>query len=80
MGFTTVVTATLQMYAEAVTPKFAWWSFALIMLISVVFVILFLPETKGHSLEEIEEYFKQGPILSPRFSLKIPREAHDNQS
>ena len=76
MGFTTIVTATFQIYAEAVTPKFAWWSFALIMLISTVFVTLFLPETKGHSLEEIEP----GPLLSPRFSSKLPREAHDNQS
>ena len=77
-GCATIVTATFQMYADAVTQKFAWWSFALIMLISIVFVILFLPETKGHSLEEIEEYFKQGPILSPRFSLKLPREAEDH--
>ena len=27
-------------------------------------VILFLPETKGHTLEEIQEYFERGRIFA----------------
>ena len=77
MGFAAIVTAVFQSYVKAVTQKIAWWSFALIMLASIVLVILFLPETKGHSLEEIEEYFKQGHLLSPQFSLKLPKETVD---
>ena len=63
-AFTAVVTFSFQGYADAVTPKFAWWSFAFVIFTSIFFVILFLPETKGHSLEEIEEHFEQGHIFA----------------
>ena len=66
-----LVTFEFHTYAERLSPKFAWWSFAVVMLISVFFIILFLPETKGHSLEEIEEYFDQGHLFSPKFSLNV---------
>ena len=42
----------------------AWWTFCLIMVVAVVFVVLFLPETKGHSLEEIQEHFEKGHIFA----------------
>ena len=34
------------------------------MITSVVFVLLFLPEAKGKSLEEIQEHFEKGRILA----------------
>ena len=61
--FASIVTFFFHSYADAVTPKFAWWSFAFVIFTSIFFVILFLPETKGHSLEEIEEHFEQGHII-----------------
>ena len=42
----------------------AWWTFCLIMVSAIVFVVLFLPETKGHSLEEIQEYFEEGRVFA----------------
>ena len=40
-------------------PAFTFWSFAIIMLLVMVFSIFFVPETKGKSLEEIQNYFKR---------------------
>lgn len=34
----------------------AFWTFGCICLLSIVFVVLFIPETKGKTLEEIETY------------------------
>ena len=45
-------------YEQAVHPYTAWWSFAFVSFISIFFVLIFLPETKGKALEEIESYFK----------------------
>ena len=59
-----IVTFFFHSYASAVTPKFAWWSFAFVMLTSIFFVIFFVPETKGQSLEEIEEHFERGHIFA----------------
>lgn len=42
----------------------AWWTFCLIMVMAVIFVVLFVPETKGRSLEEIQEHFEKGHIFA----------------
>ena len=42
----------------------AWWTFSLVMFSAIVMVILFLPETKGRSLEEIQEHFEKGRIFA----------------
>ena len=42
----------------------AWWTFSLIMFSAIFMVILFLPETKGHSLEEIQQHFEKGHIFA----------------
>lgn len=62
--FSTIIIFTFPSYVNLVTPKFAWWTFSVIMLASVVFVVLFLPEAKGKSLEEIQEYFESGRIIA----------------
>ena len=48
----------------------AWWTFFLIMIVAIFFVVLFLPETKGHSLEEIQEHFEEGHILAVPCGIK----------
>ena len=42
----------------------AWWTFAIVLFSAIFMVILFLPETKGHTLEEIQEYFERGRIFA----------------
>ena len=55
--FATVITAGYQKYAATVHPYGAFWTFSIILVLSFFFVILFLPETKGKSLQEIEAKF-----------------------
>ena len=54
-----IITGAFKPYSDAVRPWFAWWTFAVFMALSIPFVLLLLPETKGHSLEEIEELFER---------------------
>lgn len=59
--FATIVTFAFKPYANRVTPEGTWWSFSLVMFISIFFVVLFVPETKGYLLEDIgRRYFREG--------------------
>ena len=49
------VTGIYLSYANLVKPWFAWWTFSIINLGGLVFVLLFVVETKGKSLEKIQE-------------------------
>ena len=62
-SFCTVVSLCFHSYSNWVTPAGSWWTFTLIMALAILVVILFLPETKGHSLEEIQEHFEKGHIF-----------------
>ena len=57
--FAAIVTGFFKEYQKAIKPWGAFWSFSLICALSVLFVIIFIPETKGKSLEDIEEYFSK---------------------
>ena len=46
-------------YAAAVELWFAWWSFAIVNALGIVFVAVFIRETKGKTLEDIENYYKE---------------------
>lgn len=46
-------------YADLVREWFAWWTFALFNVTSVIFAILFVRETKGKTLESIEHYYQE---------------------
>ena len=73
--FAFVITIAFAPYTAAVTPKFAWWSFSLVMLVSVFFVLLLMPETKGKKLEEIEDHFRAGQVVyNPRDMCRNPCE------
>jgi facilitated trehalose transporter len=53
-GCAVVVGGLYLFYAHAVTEAVAWWSFAVINLFSVIFIVVFIPETKGKKLEAME--------------------------
>jgi SP family facilitated glucose transporter-like MFS transporter 8 len=48
----------------AITTYGAFWMFGGLCLLGVVIVAIFLPETKGKSLEAIEAYFEHGQSMS----------------
>jgi len=52
-----VVTGAFENYQNTVRPWGTFWSFGVMCLLSIVFVTVFIPETKGKSLEDIEKYF-----------------------
>lgn len=56
-SFAAVITGTFDIYQEAVHPWGTFWSFGFICFLAIIFVAMFIPETKGKSLEEIERYF-----------------------
>lgn len=62
--FAAIITSFFHSYAKSVTEAGAFWSFTVVMVFAIVLVIIFLPETKGHSLEEIQEHFESGHIFA----------------
>ena len=56
-GFAAIITGGFDGYEKAVRPYGAWWSFCFISILSVIFTLVFLPETRGKHLEDIEEHF-----------------------
>ena len=63
--FATIITMCFKYYSRPpINNDGAWWSFSIIMFVAIFAVILFLPETRGYSLEEIQERFRQGNIFA----------------
>ncbi len=62
--FAAIIGASFEGYATAVTPKFAWWSFALVSFVGVFAVIILVPETKGLSFSAIQKRFKRKKIIA----------------
>ena len=58
-GLVAVMIGGYTAYEQAFHPYTAWWSFAGVAALSIPFILVFLPETKGKSLEEIEKYFNR---------------------
>ena len=52
------VTFVFPLYQNVVQHYGSWWTLTVITFLSIPFVIFFIPETKGMSLEKIEEGFK----------------------
>jgi SP family arabinose:H+ symporter-like MFS transporter len=58
-----IVTQTFPRLREAIGPANTFWTYAVFSLLSVVFVVTMVPETKGRTLEEIEAMWRP---LKPR--------------
>lgn len=50
---------------EAITTAGAFFLYAGIAFLSIFFVLVFMPETKGKTLEEIQSLFVRGRSSSP---------------
>ena len=56
--FVIIITGLFRNYEDAVHSWGAFWSFALVCFCGIIYVAVFIPETKGKSLEEIERSFQ----------------------
>ena len=54
----TIVVGFYLQYVELVTLWFAMWTFSIVSVAGSVFVLIFIPETKGKSLEAVEREFQ----------------------
>ena len=57
-----LVSGVYLQYSQLVQPWFAMWTFSVINLAAAVFVFVFIPETMGKSLEEVEKWFENNKI------------------
>ena len=72
-----IITFSFPSYVALVSPKFVWWTFSIILILSMVFVLMFFPEAKGKSLEEMQEHFKKGNIIACKcYGVSKPKAIH----
>ncbi len=62
-GFNMIVAATFLTLVEKLGKSGAFWFYAIVSVGGIIFCHLFVPETKGQSLEGIEEHLKSGKKL-----------------
>jgi len=70
-GFNMVVASTFLTLTEKLGKAGAFWLYGVICVIGIVFCILYVPETKGRSLESIEEFLKKNKGLRALGAMKI---------
>lgn len=59
-GFDLLVTLTTLSLVSALGAAYAFWLYGAISVLAVVFVLRYVPETRGRTLEEIERNLKEG--------------------
>ena len=62
-GFNLLVAATFLTIVQKLGKPGAFWLYAVLTVLAAIFCWLFIPETKGHTLESIEEHLKSGKPL-----------------
>jgi len=68
-GFNMVVAATFLTLTEKLGKAGAFWLYGIICVIGIAFCYLYVPETKGRSLENIEAFLKKNKGLKALGSL-----------
>jgi SP family arabinose:H+ symporter-like MFS transporter len=66
-----VVTQTFPMLREAIGPAATFWAYAGCSLLSLVFVVVAVPETRGRTLEEIETSWRKPPSAPPSIPVSV---------
>ena len=62
-SFAAVLTFGYSSYSDLVHSYGAWWTFAGVSALSILFVVFFLPETRGRNLEDMQEYFEERYVV-----------------
>ena len=78
--FAAFVTGFFKEYQKLIKPWGAFWSFSLICALSIIFVTVFIPETKGKSLEDIEHYFSRNIVPEPFSQDKLCEDSEMSSS
>lgn len=58
--FAFIITKTFSASVDILQPYGVYWLYSSVCLLSIVVTVLFLPETKGKKIHEIEAFFKKG--------------------
>lgn len=69
--FNAVVAFTFLKLVNAFTPAGAFWLYAVIGIAAIIWGYYYIPETKGISLEKIEDHWREGK--SPRELKPVPK-------
>ncbi|XP_067003354.1 facilitated trehalose transporter Tret1-2 homolog isoform X2 [Anabrus simplex] len=80
LGVMFIVIKTYHGLKSTIGNDGAFWLYAALCLISCVFVCVFVPETKGKSLEEIEEYFELKHMSKRKKALLQQKQEVENQT
>lgn len=64
--FTFVITKTFQDFESKFHPQGTFWFYSVFCLLSFIYTLFFVPETKGKSLEQIERSFTPGSAQFPK--------------
>ncbi|XP_044257324.1 facilitated trehalose transporter Tret1-2 homolog [Tribolium madens] len=67
---TFVVTTTFPLFKDVIGEHGAFWLFCAVCVLGLIFTILFVPETRGHSLEDIERILR-GEEVQRRSSKEV---------
>jgi len=59
-GFNAIIAFTFLKLVNAFGPDFTFWLYAVICMAGLFWGYFYIPETKGRSLEEIEQRWKEG--------------------
>ncbi|MDD5428893.1 MAG: MFS transporter, partial [Candidatus Omnitrophica bacterium] len=59
-GCNMIVASTFLTLTEKLGKAGAFWFYGAVCVIGIVFCYLYVPETKGYTLEKIEQYLKSG--------------------
>lgn len=73
-GSDLLVTSTALTLVSKITLGGTMWFYAGVNLLSVLFVFFMVPETRGASLEDIEEALRQGRFRPTRDNTAIAEE------
>ena len=65
-----IVTKFYENMTDSMHPYGTYWFFAAVCLVSVIYVFIFLPETKGKTLEEVRRLFADHSDLQWPYSFK----------
>ena len=61
--FNMIVASTFLTLTEKLGKAGAFWFYAVVCIVALVFCYLYVPETKGHTLEQIEDHLKKNKGL-----------------